>query len=111
MDEPTTSLDARVAAIVMRAVKNVADTGRTIICTIYQPSIDIFKAFDESIPGVPKIKDNINPATWMLETKMSRWWMLSVGFVALILQVFLPSLIAKISGNNVKTMNYKNYGV
>ncbi|GMJ11150.1 ATP-binding cassette G42 [Hibiscus trionum] len=95
MDEPTSSLDARAAAIVMRAVKNVADTGRTIICTIHQPSIDIFEAFDElillknggsliyfgplgqhsckvieyfeSIPGVPKIKDNCNPASWMLE--------------------------------------------
>lgn len=47
MDEPTTSLDARAAAIVMRAVKNVADTGRTIVCTIHQPSIHIFETFDE----------------------------------------------------------------
>ncbi|XVF31519.1 hypothetical protein REPUB_Repub16aG0153000 [Reevesia pubescens] len=99
MDEPTANLDARAAAIVMRAVKNVVDTGRTIICTIHQPSIDIFEAFDElilqknggsliylgplgqhscrvveyfeSIPGVPKIKDNCNPATWMLEVTSS----------------------------------------
>lgn len=47
MDEPTTGLDARAAAIVMRAVKNIVDTGRTIVCTIHQPSIDIFEAFDE----------------------------------------------------------------
>ena len=47
MDEPTTGLDARAAAIVMRAVKNVVDTGRTIVCTIHQPSIDIFESFDE----------------------------------------------------------------
>nr|XP_043616912.1 pleiotropic drug resistance protein 3-like isoform X2 [Erigeron canadensis] len=95
MDEPTTGLDARSAAIVMRAVKNIVDTGRTIVCTIHQPSIDIFEAFDElillknggrmiycgplghnscrvieyfeSIPGVQKIRDNYNPATWMLE--------------------------------------------
>ncbi|XWS08431.1 hypothetical protein CRYUN_Cryun40dG0002000 [Craigia yunnanensis] len=95
MDEPTSGLDARAAAILMRAVKNVADTGRTIVCTIHQPSIDVFEAFDElilmktggqiiysgklgrhssklieyfeGIPGVPKIKDNYNPATWMLE--------------------------------------------
>ncbi|XP_057958988.1 pleiotropic drug resistance protein 3-like [Malania oleifera] len=95
MDEPTSGLDARAAAIVMRAVKNVVGTGRTTVCTIHQPSIDIFEAFDElilmkrggliiysgilgthsnkliqyfeSIPGVPKIKDNYNPATWMLE--------------------------------------------
>lgn len=46
MDEPTTGLDARAAAIVMRTVKNVADTGRTINCTIHQPSTHIFEAFD-----------------------------------------------------------------
>ncbi|KAF5960764.1 hypothetical protein HYC85_001973 [Camellia sinensis] len=95
VDEPTTGLDARAAAIVMRAVKNVAETGRTIVCTIHQPSIDIFEAFDElillksggrivysgplsqhsssvieyfeDISGVPKIKNNYNPATWILD--------------------------------------------
>ncbi|XP_042520973.1 pleiotropic drug resistance protein 3-like isoform X1 [Macadamia integrifolia] len=95
MDEPTSGLDARAAAIVMRAVKNVVGTGRTVVCTIHQPSIDIFESFDElvlmksggrliyagplgqhssrvikyfeEIPGVPRIKDNYNPATWMLD--------------------------------------------
>ncbi|KAL0720920.1 hypothetical protein Bca4012_035519 [Brassica carinata] len=109
MDEPTTGLDARAAAIVMRAVKNVADTGRTIVCTIHQPSIDIFEAFDElvllktggrmiytgplgqqssqviqyfeSIHGVAKIKDNYNPATWMLEvTSQSTETELNIDF-------------------------------
>ncbi|KAM1089332.1 hypothetical protein ACFX19_017321 [Malus domestica] len=95
MDEPTSGLDARAAAIVMRTVRNTVDTGRTVVCTIHQPSIDIFDAFDElfllkrggeeifvgplgrhsshlikyfeDIDGVPKIKDGYNPATWMLE--------------------------------------------
>ncbi|CAL9065698.1 unnamed protein product [Musa banksii] len=95
MDEPTTGLDARAAAIVMRTVRNTVDTGRTVVCTIHQPSIDIFEAFDElllmkregqviyagslgrhshklidyfeAIPGVPKITEGYNPATWMLE--------------------------------------------
>ncbi|XP_062229007.1 ABC transporter G family member 42 [Phragmites australis] len=95
MDEPTSGLDARAAAIVMRTVRNTVDTGRTVVCTIHQPSIDIFEAFDEllllkrggqviysgqlgrnsqkmveyfeAIPGVSKIKDKYNPATWMLE--------------------------------------------
>ncbi|XP_020206411.1 pleiotropic drug resistance protein 2 isoform X1 [Cajanus cajan] len=95
MDEPTSGLDARAAAIVMRTVRNTADTGRTIVCTIHQPSIDIFESFDElllmkrggqiiyngplgqkshklieyfeAIPGVPRIKDGYNPATWILE--------------------------------------------
>ena len=47
MDEPTSGLDARAAAIVMRIVRNTVDTGRTVVCTIHQPSIDIFAAFDE----------------------------------------------------------------
>ncbi|XP_071709179.1 pleiotropic drug resistance protein 1-like isoform X10 [Rutidosis leptorrhynchoides] len=95
MDEPTSGLDARAAAIVMRTVRNTVDTGRTVVCTIHQPSIDIFDAFDElfllkrggeeiyvgplgrhsyhlikyfeEIDGVRKIKDGYNPATWMLE--------------------------------------------
>lgn len=47
MDEPTSGLDARAAAIVMRTVQNTVKTGRTVVCTIHQPSIDIFEAFDE----------------------------------------------------------------
>ncbi|XP_055836072.1 pleiotropic drug resistance protein 1-like [Solanum dulcamara] len=47
MDEPTWGMDARAAAFVMRTIRNTVDTGRTIICTIHQPSIDIFEAFDE----------------------------------------------------------------
>ncbi|XP_027941835.1 pleiotropic drug resistance protein 1-like [Vigna unguiculata] len=99
MDEPTSGLDARAAAIVMRAVRNTVDTGRTVVCTIHQPSIDIFESFDElllmkqggqeiyvgplghhsshlisyfeEIQGVSKIKDGYNPATWMLEVSTS----------------------------------------
>ena len=57
MDEPTSGLDARAAAIVMRTVRNTVDTGRTMVCTIHQPSIDIFDAFDEVLisPRLRKI--------------------------------------------------------
>ncbi|XP_019192543.1 PREDICTED: ABC transporter G family member 32 isoform X2 [Ipomoea nil] len=99
MDEPTSGLDARAAAIVMRTVRNIVNTGRTIVCTIHQPSIDIFESFDElllmkrggeliyagvlgpkscnlieyfeAIDGVPKIRPGYNPATWMLEVTSS----------------------------------------
>ncbi|CDP04695.1 unnamed protein product [Coffea canephora] len=71
MDEPTSGLDARAAAVVMRTVRNTVNTGRTVVCTIHQPSIDIFEAFDEAIPGVPKIKEGYNLATWMLDVSTS----------------------------------------
>ncbi|CAI5487608.1 unnamed protein product [Closterium sp. Naga37s-1] len=95
MDEPTSGLDARAAAIVMRAVRNTVNTGRTVLCTIHQPSIDIFESFDElllmtlggqviyfgplgvqshhlidyfqAVPSVPRIPTGYNPATWMLD--------------------------------------------
>lgn len=112
MDEPTSGLDARAAAIVMRTVRNTVDTGRTVVCTIHQPSIDIFEAFDElflmkrggeeiyvgplgrnsaeliryfeGINGVSKIKDGYNPATWMLEvTNLAQEDILGVNFAEL----------------------------
>ncbi|KAG6492651.1 ABC transporter G family member 44-like [Zingiber officinale] len=109
MDEPTSGLDARAAAIVMRTVRNTVDTGRTVVCTIHQPSIEIFEAFDEvfllkrggeeiyvgplghhsshlikyfeGVEGVSKIKDGYNPATWMLEvTSTAQEAILGVDF-------------------------------
>jgi ABC-type multidrug transport system ATPase subunit len=47
MDEPTTGLDARSAAIAMRTVRKTLNTGSTVVCTIHQPSIEIFESFDE----------------------------------------------------------------
>uniref|UniRef100_A0A0E0LUI1 ABC transporter domain-containing protein n=1 Tax=Oryza punctata TaxID=4537 RepID=A0A0E0LUI1_ORYPU len=109
MDEPTSGLDARAAAIVMRTVRNTVDTGRTVVCTIHQPSIDIFEAFDElflmkrggeeiyvgplghhscdlieyfeGVEGVSKIKPGYNPATWMLEvTTLAQEDILGISF-------------------------------
>jgi hypothetical protein len=33
---------ASAAAIVMRAVRNTVDTGRTVVCTIHQPALHVF---------------------------------------------------------------------
>uniref|UniRef100_A0A0D9XVZ9 ABC transporter domain-containing protein n=1 Tax=Leersia perrieri TaxID=77586 RepID=A0A0D9XVZ9_9ORYZ len=130
MDEPTSGLDARAAAIVMRAVKNIANTGRTVVCTIHQPSIEIFEAFDElmlmkrggeliyagplghhscnvihyfqTIDGVPKIKDNYNPSTWMLEvTCASMESQLGVDFA----QIYRESTMHKDKDTLVKSLS------
>lgn len=47
LDEPTSGLDARAAAIVVKALRRIADSGRTVIATIHQPSYTIFEMFDE----------------------------------------------------------------
>ncbi|KAK3043568.1 hypothetical protein RJ639_002147 [Escallonia herrerae] len=122
MDEPTSGLDARAAAIVMRTVRNTVDTGRTVVCTIHQPSIDIFEAFDElllmkrggqviyagplgrhshklveyfeAVPGVPKINDGLNPATWMLDvTALQVEAQLNVDFA----EVYASSPLSELS--------------
>ncbi|RLN97073.1 hypothetical protein BBJ28_00013635, partial [Nothophytophthora sp. Chile5] len=95
LDEPTSGLDARSAKVIMDGVRRVADSGRTVLCTIHQPSADVFRLFDsllllkrggetvyfgdlghegismveyfESIASVPRITEGYNPATWMLE--------------------------------------------
>ncbi|ETO64558.1 hypothetical protein F444_17945 [Phytophthora nicotianae P1976] len=95
LDEPTSGLDARSAKMIMDGVRKVADSGRTIVCTIHQPSTEVFLLFDSllllkrggetvffgdlgencqhlidyfgRIPGTPELLEGYNPATWMLE--------------------------------------------
>ena len=42
LDEPTSGLDARAAGVVVSAIRNTVNSGRTVVCTIHQPSYDIF---------------------------------------------------------------------
>lgn len=37
LDEPTSGLDSRGALVVMRAMKRIAESGRTVCATIHQP--------------------------------------------------------------------------
>lgn len=91
----TAGLDSRAAQVVVRSIKRVAASGRSIVCTIHQPSIYIFNSFDsllllrrggqtvfygelgsnseylvsyfQGAPSVKPIVEHQNPATWMLE--------------------------------------------
>ncbi|GBG34973.1 ABC transporter G family member 53 [Hondaea fermentalgiana] len=95
-DEPTSGLDANSARIVMDGLDRIARAGRTVVCTIHQPSKDIFMKFDRllllrrggemvyfgdlgqnsqklldylaAIPGTELMPNpRYNPATYMLE--------------------------------------------
>ncbi|CAK4143652.1 unnamed protein product [Aphanomyces euteiches] len=95
LDEPTSGLDARAAKRIMGGLSGIAKTGRTIVCTIHQPSSEVFSMFDnlllmkrggqmvffgplglgsanlqnylEAIPGTKPLLPGLNPATWMLD--------------------------------------------
>ncbi|GMF23961.1 unnamed protein product [Phytophthora lilii] len=95
LDEPTSGLDASSAKVIMDGVRRVADSGRTVLCTIHQPSSDVFFLFDkllllkrggetvyfgdlgpegssvvkffEGIPTASRFREGQNPSVWMLE--------------------------------------------
>ena len=46
LDEPTTGLDSAIALEVMNVVRNLTNRGRSVVCTIHQPSTEIFQLFD-----------------------------------------------------------------
>ena len=89
LDEPTTGLDATSAFHLVKTLKHLANTGRTIITTIHQPRSDIFflfdrftllsrgniaytgptaeclSWFDELLPG--GLRPHVNPADYLID--------------------------------------------
>ncbi|KAF9272699.1 hypothetical protein BGZ68_002156 [Mortierella alpina] len=46
LDEPTSGLDALTAKTLVLTLKKIAMAGRTVVCAIHQPRIDIWNEFD-----------------------------------------------------------------
>ncbi|KAG0371250.1 hypothetical protein BGZ54_008254 [Gamsiella multidivaricata] len=49
LDEPTSGLDALTAKAVVLTLKQIAASGRTVVCTIHQPRADIWHVFDNVV--------------------------------------------------------------
>ncbi len=49
VDEPTSGLDSKMAADVVGILKRVAGQGRAVVCTIHQPSYELFGRFDDLV--------------------------------------------------------------
>ncbi|KAK4030084.1 hypothetical protein OUZ56_023042 [Daphnia magna] len=45
-DEPTSGLDSFMAYNIIQVLKTIALTGKTVVCSIHQPSSDVFDLFD-----------------------------------------------------------------
>jgi ABC-type multidrug transport system ATPase subunit len=46
LDEPTTGLSVLDAKVVIQMLRELANSGRTIIAVIHQPSLDVYDMFD-----------------------------------------------------------------
>lgn len=46
-DEPTSGLDSFMAMQVVTLLRELADAGRTVVCTIHQPSSSVFAHFNK----------------------------------------------------------------
>ncbi|KAF9191189.1 hypothetical protein BGZ51_007640 [Haplosporangium sp. Z 767] len=99
LDEPTSGLDAQASYNIMRFMRKLTDQGQAILCTIHQPSSQLFAFFDNLLllakggktvffgdlgvdsstlinyfekNGAPKCAPNANPAEYILDVVNAR---------------------------------------
>lgn len=53
LDEPTSGLDSQAAVEVVRFLRKIAASGLAVLCTIHQPSGDLFEMFDSVVLLAP----------------------------------------------------------
>ncbi|KAG2073835.1 hypothetical protein BDR04DRAFT_1093970 [Suillus decipiens] len=94
LDEPTSGLDSQSAWAIMKFLRDLANNGQAILCTIHQPSGELFQVFDRLLllkkggqtvyfgdigkgsstllnyferNGAPRCHPDANPAEYMLD--------------------------------------------
>ncbi|KAF4626684.1 hypothetical protein G7Y89_g11471 [Cudoniella acicularis] len=98
LDEPTSGLDSNTAWAICRLLQRLSEGGQAILCTIHQPSGDLFQMFNNLLllsedgkqiyfgnigpkcqavinyfenGGARKCREDENPAEWLLEVTKS----------------------------------------
>ena len=61
LDEPTSGLSSEDALMVMKALRDLADAGKTILITIHQPGLEVFRMMD-SLAVVSRDRGATGPA-------------------------------------------------
>lgn len=94
IDEPTSGLDSQTAWSICRLLRKMVDHGQTVLCTIHQPSAELFQMFDSLLllgaggsqlyfgpigsdaldliqyfeaQGAPRCPSGANPAEWVID--------------------------------------------
>lgn len=94
LDEPTSGISSSSALTVARALRKIADHGTAVVCTLHQPSKEVFNMFDRVLllkrggktvyfgdigenasvlrgyfeaRGAHRMREEENPAAWMLD--------------------------------------------
>ncbi|KAG1763106.1 ABC-2 type transporter-domain-containing protein [Suillus occidentalis] len=83
LDEPTSGLDSQSAWAIMKFLRELANNGQAILCTIHQPSGELFQVFDRLLllkkggsstmldyferNGASRCHPDANPAEYMLD--------------------------------------------
>lgn len=62
LDEPTSGLDSEKTLEVMKTLRRLADSGRTILLTIHQPSLEVFRLMN-NVAVVARDTSSAMPAT------------------------------------------------
>ncbi|KXT02246.1 hypothetical protein AC578_5083 [Pseudocercospora eumusae] len=67
LDEPTSGLDSQNAWSIVNLLRKLANNGQTILCTLHQPSAELFQTFDRllylAMEGKPVYFGDIGPAS------------------------------------------------
>jgi ABC-type multidrug transport system ATPase subunit/pSer/pThr/pTyr-binding forkhead associated (FHA) protein len=71
LDEPTSGLSSEDALLVVEALRKLADSGKTVVVTIHQPGLDVYRLFDQLIL-IAKDRNSPGPANWFITAQHIR---------------------------------------